>query len=174
MITLISVGGGVLFFFIHQNMLIISWSTFSQAPKYTSKITLSKKINIFFWKDEKLHKEELVLTWEQENGEKNIHNVISNWIAVLQDEKIITQQIRLESAALSQAQELFLCFNQSPLSQEWPIIKKWRLIESLGKTIRETKLPIRFIVFIVNDAIMNDDHLDFSQPWPIDGFIKEV
>ena len=54
--------------------------------------------------------------------------------------------------------------------QEWPIIQKWHLIESLLKTIKESELGIKFINLLVNNKPLEDTHLSFIQPWPIEGF----
>lgn len=166
-------GAGVLFFLIQKDILIITWSTKIHTTHLEKTAISRKKVKLFFWNDEKFQSEEVVLAWEKNLPDKNLQNLINNWLSLVQDEKLINEKVRLELVAISPlSHEVIIAFNRPILAKGWPIIKKWHLLESLCRTIRETELSISFIVFLVNDAIMKDDHLDFSQPWPIDGFLE--
>ena len=63
-----------------------------------------------------------------------------------------------------------ISFDQLPFLREWSIQKKWQLLDGLSRTISACELEIQSLAFLVRHETMQDDHLDFSQPWPVDGF----
>jgi len=173
---LISIAFGILFFLIQRDIILIRWVSGSQRPysvELARKSAVSRKqIKYYFWKEEKFQTEDGTLICKKGNIAGNLKRLINNWITCLQDENLIKRNVFVESVALSSFnEEVFLSFNRPLLSKEWPVIKKWYLIESLFKTVRDAKIPIRSFKFLVNHHHMIDDHLDFSQPWPLDGFI---
>jgi len=105
------------------------------------------------------------------NRSENLKHLINNWLSFLHDERIIEKKVLIETVSESDFDQVtYLSFNQSPLDREWSIYKKWNFIESLLKTIRGVEPNIKQIVFLVGYQQMEDDHLDFSQNWPIEGF----
>jgi hypothetical protein len=84
----------------------------------------------------------------------------------------MTKTVSLQSAMLSPAQhELYISFTRNPLEKEKSIQEKWLFIEGLLKTIRENGLMLQAIHFLVQHQPLNDPHLDFSKPWPLQGFL---
>jgi len=166
---------GVFLFFINRNWFIIHWVPGYNKSENITKILkkrLSKKkeISCFYWNDEKLkkHNFDVVL---RDNGLENLRLVVGNWLSLLYEERVLEKSIHLNFSALSASeQEVYLSFDQGLFVREWSINKKWQLLDGLCKTISEADLGIHKIIFLVNYEPMRDDHLDFSQPWPVDGF----
>ena len=105
----------------------------------------------------------------------NIQHLTTNWFSFLYEERLMRKRVTVELASFcSQGSELYLSFDQSPFEKEWSTSKKWHLIEGLLKTISASGVPVRYILFLVGHRIMEDMHLDFSQPWPIEGYKNQV
>ena len=176
-IFLFFIFGGTLFL-INREFLIVKWSWggFSEIEdlENTKKnLILRKNVNLYYYKDEKFYTEAINTVWFTSKPE-NLKHLINNWLSFLHDERILNKKVYLESASLSESgQELFLSFDQIPFIRDWSIFNKLCLIESLLKTINKVNLGIQKVVFLVDHQVMEDDHLDFSQGWPVDGFLEE-
>jgi hypothetical protein len=139
----------------------------SQAAPATSK----KKVSLFFWKHDQWRKETTQLTWYQE-PDKNIESLTRAWLGVLEDEGLVTTPVRLQSVLLAPSKShAYISFDRNLLPQDGPIHQKWLRIEALLKTIRENDIPLTHIQFLVDHQPMIDYHLEFSNPWPIGGFL---
>lgn len=91
----------------------------------------------------------------------------------MQDEQIVNHSFWLRhSAVTSLGNEFLLSFNKPILFSDWSIDRKLLFIEGLLRTIRATNLKIERVYFLVQDTYMVDAHLDFSHPWPIEGFMQ--
>lgn len=165
---------GILFFLIQRKWLIIHWAfqpIQSNAPLISKDNTKQQKVRVYFWKDDKCRHDDVTIIWNIENKHDILKHLIDNWFSTLQDEKIFTKKLRVENVAIgSSEQEAYISLSQNIPWQEWPIIQKWLLIECLLKTIKESGLGIKFISLLVNNKPLEDAHLNFIQPWPIDGF----
>jgi hypothetical protein len=166
---------GMLFFLIQRNWLVVKWVGLWGQEKMTAErkkdIAARKKIDIFFWKDEKFQKETLSSVWFR-NGAENIKHLINNWLVLLYEERVIQKSVRAETVALTDdGTSAIVSFEASFLGREWSTKKKSNTIESLFKTIRAGKSSIQKIIFLVKQHSMEDDQFDFSQPWPCDGFL---
>jgi hypothetical protein len=165
---------GILFFLIQRKWLIIHWafqSTQSSVPLIGKDNSTQKNVRVYFWKDDKFRHDDITIIWNTENKHDTLTHLVDGWLYTLQDEKILTKNLKVESVAMNAAeQDAYISFNQNIPWQEWPIIQKWHLIESLLKTIKESELGIKFINFLVNNKPLEDTHLSFIQPWPIEGF----
>ena len=84
------------------------------------------------------------------------------------EKKVVVQTVLLSASD----QVAYLSFDSGPLSEESSTFDKWMLIEGLFKTIRKNNVPLEQIQLLVHHQLMKDPHLDFSKPWPIDGFLK--
>jgi len=168
---------GIFFFLVQRNVIILD-APFGKksvaqerARVLQEKTVIRKKIRYYFFKDERLEHEDVMLMWHKGNIAANLKHLTNNWITFLQDESLIKNGVCLESVALSAFNEqAYLSFNQSFLARSRSVFQKWALVESLFKTIRCAEIPIRSIAILVENNYMRDDHLDFSYPWPIDGF----
>jgi hypothetical protein len=91
------------------------------------------------------------------------------------EEKIISKAISVQSAMLSPAgHELYISFNRNPLKKEKSTYEKWMFIEGLLRTVRENKIVVQAIHFLIHHQPINDHHLDFSKSWPLVGFLEST
>jgi len=176
LITVLCLIIGGIFFLIQQNWILIHWrfdGSSQHLPAIKKEAISRKPIKLYFWKDEKFNTEDTTILWDENNTTHNLKQVILNWLTCNQEEKIIKPSTAFEGVVLSTFGAAYLSFNQSLLSKEWSIMKKWYLLESLFKTIRDAGITIQYTIFLVNHEAMDDDHIDFSEPLPINGFIKQ-
>jgi hypothetical protein len=165
---------GILFFLIQHRWLIIHW-TFDNAQnkiqKNSTESVVQKKIQLYYWKNEKLQREDSIVICNLKNKPDTLKQLANSWLDILKDEKIFTKKMKVEYIALDESeQNAYISLNQTPPWQEWSINQKWLTIESLLKTIREANLGIKYINLLVQDKPLEDTHLSFMQAWPIEGF----
>ncbi len=168
---------GTLFFLIQRKWLIIHWTfqpiqnSILLTSKYGSK---QQKIRVYFGKDDKFRHDDVTIIWNMENKHDTLKHLIDSWLSTLHDEKILNKKLKVETIALgSSEQEAYISLSQNIPWQEWSIIQKWLLVECLLKTIREAGLGIKFVNILVNNKPLEDAHLNFIQPWPIEGFREQ-
>lgn len=166
---------GALFYALHQGWIIINTSL--AKPEYKAEqahkpATTQKKATLYYWHHDAWHHESNELVWTSHNAQ-NVVYLVNSWLSLLDDEKITTKKVSLQTAMFSPTgNELYISFDRSLLSKEATTYEKWMLIESLLKTLRENGIAPHLIRFLINHQPMIDAHLDFNSPWPIHGFIK--
>jgi hypothetical protein len=164
---------GILFFLVQRKWIIVQW-TFN-SPHITSipsqinkQNSVQKPVKLYYWKKEKWHQEEATILWLENNSAQNLKLLIKQWLTLQQDEHIVSPHCLLESVAVSSlGNEAYISFDRTLFSKEWPIIKKWLLLTSLFKTINQAAPVLQSLTLLVHYQIMDDDHLDLSQPLPI-------
>jgi len=130
-----------------------------------------KKITLYYWHNNNWHSENSELLWSS-NKVDCVTYLIRAWLTVLEEEKATSRSITLQTAILTASQqELLLSFDRKPFDHESNTYTKWMWIEGLLKTIRLNNLDIQRITFLEHHQPLQDDHLDFSNPWPIKGFL---
>lgn len=140
-----------------------------QAPDATYS---QKKIVLFCWKHEQWHKEQSSVIWSSDVA-YNVKTITNNWLMMLEDEKLIDTDIQLLSAVITSNKELFLSFNKDLCNLQSSTYAKLMMIHGFLKTIRENKIPVQSVRFLVHHQILIDDHLNFSVPWPITGYLQQ-
>ncbi|MDP3788713.1 MAG: hypothetical protein Q8Q60_05365 [Candidatus Chromulinivorax sp.] len=130
-----------------------------------------KKIVLFFWKHEQWHKEHNSVIWSS-NITHNVKTITNNWLTLLEDEKIIDNDIQLISAVIGSNKELFLSFNKDLHNTQSSTYAKLMMIHGLLKTMHENKIPVQSVRFLIHHQTLSDDHLNFSVSWPITGYIS--
>lgn len=166
---------GLLTLLVKRHWLIVHW-----VPAYTrSDVSVSqsskhivhrKKIALYYWKEDGLKREVDSFVWRGDVAE-DLKVIVGSWLSFLYEERVLPKRVGLESIALGKSKhELFLSFNHYPFVRSWSIRNKWQLLNGLCRTIVGLNLGVQTILFLVNHEQMQDDHLDFSQPWPVDGF----
>jgi len=165
---------GILFFVYQREWLIIStnFPRTSLEKKLENNKTLYKKnIKLFCWQNNKFKSENIEIMFS-DNIEENIQKIASGWLDFLQEEKII-EKVNLQNSFVSlSSQELYLSFDRPILNSELSTFEKLIIIESLLKTLRDNDIKLSKIYFLMNHQEMLDTHLDFSNPWPIEGFFQ--
>jgi hypothetical protein len=151
----------LLFFAIHNQIIL-----FRLPSRYS---THASSLHYYHGNKWKTEKQEMV--WS-DNKEKNIMHLINAWLALLEEEHIITKKTMLQSALITVSGHAYLSFDHNILSKEEIIFRKWMLIEGLLKTIATHDIAITHVQFLVQHQPLHDAHLDFSLPWPLYGFMK--
>lgn len=131
-----------------------------------------KKVSLFYRKktntiSHKCDHETKELLWT-EHADKNIFTLLHAWTALIEEEDILQKKITLQSAVIdAQNHELIVSFDRQPYNKQDPAFKKYLHIETLLKTVFEEFPHLQKIRFLKHHRPMDDEHLDFSQSWPI-------
>jgi hypothetical protein len=166
---------GAVFFLIQRNWLIVQLTLGSDdieemVRSAKENVVLRKKVRFYYWKDDKMEIESANFIWLN-NRSENLKHLVNNWLAFLCEERIINKRVLLDSVAISKdGQSVYFSFDQNPFNREWAIIDKWNFIEGMLQTIRNVDKEVKRLIFLKEGHIIEDDHLDFSQPWPVEGF----
>jgi hypothetical protein len=172
--SLVSLFCGITFFVVYQELIVIRCSTKNLSkhdPIYKQHAT-KKTITIHYWHAGEWKTETENIIWSNDKTH-NLKTVVTNWLNLLDEEQITEKKISLQTAILMPSEhDAYLSFDNNPLPQEKATIQKLMLIEGLLKTIRENEIPIQTIQLLVHHQPVQDYHLDFSNPWPICGFVE--
>lgn len=161
---------GLLLFAVHREWIIIQIPQTKDALAIKTN-THKKSCSLSYWHDNKWHTETSNVIWS-DNRIENLSVLIGQWLTIMHEEKIIKKKVVLESVAESASFELFLSFDRSLINKESSTHEKLMVIESLLKTIRDNEPLIKNVRIMVQHQPLADYHLDFTNPWPIQGFIS--
>lgn len=158
---------------IHYDWLILRLPNKNLALKKTNVTgTIQrKKVSLSFWKNHKWHRENSDILVSDDLA-TTLEHLINAWLAILDEEQVMDKKVALQAVLLTQADHAYISFDRSPFTKEAPTWDKLVWIEGLLKTIRENWGKIRQIQFLVHHKPLQDYHLDFSNPWPIQGFLS--
>jgi len=126
---------------------------------------------LWLHKDANWHQEQVLCVAPHETTAA-LQQLISSWVSLVNEEKILTQELQLTSALLGDEHVAYLSFEQSPFSREESTHARWLFIESLLRTIRDNLPQLTSVMLLVNHKPLVDRHLDFSKPWPTRGFLE--
>lgn len=163
------------FFFLYQESWIIITSPFNTQKEnnvFLQNNTTYKTITLYGWQNNNYKKESTEIIYS-DNIAQNLKLLLNSWLIFLEEEHITDKQTQIMSVTLSHSKaEAFVSLNQPPFDQAWSTYRKLMWIESLLKTIRETKIPVSSIRILVHHQPLQDDHLNFDISWPINGFTQ--
>ena len=164
---------GIVFYLLHKNMLIVK---FLPSLKFDKNVfdnyntSFKKEVVFYFWKNNKFYEEKKDFVFFKSKSE-NVKHFVNDWLSILLAERVLAIDVSVLSASLDKNENiLFLSFNKNILDISWSIFEKWNCIEALFESLRKANFKIREVVFLVNNKVMQDDHLDFSKEWNISGF----
>ncbi len=165
---------GILFFLYKKELIIfrflINYGDSDCKNIQNSKI--KKSIKLFYWLNEKWNYENVEII-SSNNLNENIKQIVSSWLNLLEEEKILNHKISLQSILSGvDDKEILLSFDRILLNDDHSTYDKLLLIESLIKTLRENELKISKIKFLNHHQEIDDTHLNFKNSWPIQGFIN--
>jgi hypothetical protein len=170
LLSLFSLSIGNILFLYFNEIIIINFPRLI-IKKDNTIVAYKKNIKIFFWKNDKWNRESIDILWSENNSEQNIYQIINNWLLILDEEKILSKRVSLQSALINDS-TLYISFDNTLFSQESSTYNKLIILESILKTLKESNLTVNYIYFLVHNEIMEDHHLDFSNAWPISGFLN--
>lgn len=132
-----------------------------------------KQIKIWHFKHNKFIFEPQNIIWDEQNISLNAGRMINAYLHLLYEENSIDKKIQVQAITCNPAgNELYVNFSHELFQEEQPIHRKWMLIEGLLQTLREQIPALKTIFFLVNHRPLQDHHLDFSRPWPSEGFLS--
>lgn len=173
-IALFMILSSVFFYALNNHIIIIRSflsKPLSSAP--TTALSMKKNISLYLWQDEWKHETQSLL-WSPYIA-KNCKMLLQNWLHYAFEEKVVPHLLTIQTACLiNNEQELLISFDRSPFEEMASTRKKWYCIESILKTIRLNGFSISSVRFLVDHQPMIDAHLDFSNPWPLEGFIPSL
>lgn len=172
--------GGILFYAIHQEWLFLfcphtSCTNRHQGAELSGEsysIAARKKAVLLFWQHDRWTKEQQDLVWPADKAQA-ITYLLNSWFTLLAEEQITEQKITVQTVLLANnGTQALISFDRNPLAKESSTFNKWLLLEGLLKTIRENEVPLESVVFLVRHQPLRDYQLDFTNPWPIQGFFE--
>ncbi len=135
------------------------------------QIKTKRKCALHYWHNNRWNSESQELIWSSQLHE-NVMAIVSAWLSLLDTEQLLPKKVILQSATLTPTQqEVYLSFDRNIVPKEWSIHRKLMLLESLLKTIRSNGIALYGVYILVHHQPLIDPHLDFSQAWPLTGFI---
>lgn len=153
-----------------QGWIIIRYPGSSVSTSKLQPAVTKKSVKLLFWYQDTWRTETTDVLWA-DTVDLTAYHLISQWLSLLDDEGLLDNKVTLQSALVSASgTELFLSFDRNPLPQEGSMFEKLMFIEGMLKTLRENNVRILGVRFLVQHKPMMDEHLDFSNAWPIRGF----
>ncbi|MDP3889086.1 MAG: hypothetical protein Q8Q25_00905 [bacterium] len=167
-ISIVCMLAGIIFSAFYTEHLIVRSPIDTIDKQFFKSNAIKKKVTLTFWHHNQWHTETQEIMWSESKTE-NLTFLITNWLNVLDEEH---KKGILQSALLSASEyDAYLSFDDNPLPQKDATIEKLRWIDGLFKTIRDNNIPLQSVYFLTRHQPMQDPHLDFSNPWPISGFL---
>lgn len=160
----------LLFFAIYNQWIIFYAPWQKNVITSSADIIHKKQIAHHYFHGDKWKSEKQEMLW-QESVEKNIFHLINAWLTLLDEEHVTIKKTMLQSAIVTPSGVAYLSFDHNVLGKEETIFKKWMFIEGLLKTIASNDIVITHVQFLVQHQPLQDIHLDFSMPWPLNGFM---
>lgn len=173
-ICMVTFSLGMLLVSIHNDWIMFRFPSYvAEVENYINAIAVPKKeVQLWYWHNNQWHNEKTNLIW-QPSKTHQIQYLINTWLTFLDEEHIMDKKVSLQTVLLASSdQEALLSFDRMPLDPQSSTFNKWMWVEGLLKTIRENKIPLQRIRLLVHHQPLNDDHLDFSNPWPLHGFVN--
>jgi hypothetical protein len=161
---------------LQREFIIICWSTNKMTQQDAlAKNSLQKKpVKLFFWRNNAWHHETTEILASYDDKGLTISHLITRWLTLLDDEQIMKKPISLQSVLVSATgHEAYISFDRNPFVKDESAFSHWIWIEALLKTLRENGTKIQGVHFLVHHQPLNDYHLDFSRPWPLQGFFEQ-
>ena len=143
-----------------------------QAHEQHARADVQKRgVRLFYWLHDKWNSESTEVIWSA-NKAHTIKHLVDSWLTLMDEEQLMDKKVSLQSAILSfNEQEVFLSFDRNPFTKESPTFEKWMWVEGLLKTLRDNDIKIQTVRFLVHHQDMHDADLDFSNAWPVIGFL---
>jgi len=163
---------GAAYFILTHGWIIFRYPSYKTESNQTARSLRAGKRNVtlFFWHNNKWNKERVDVL-ETNDAADTVAHVVNSWLTLLEDDQVMSKKVSVQSAMLSPNKQLYLSFDRNPFNKQNATYKKWMWIEGLLKTIRENKLPVQSVRLLVHHQPLQDYHLDFSQSWPLSGFL---
>lgn len=170
-ILILSLGAGILYYAYMQHWIVLQMPhTTTPCTIASQKMTSKKNVTVYYWYHAQMKSEATMLITSDDQS-SNLRHVVMSWLTLLEDVGHKIKKIGVESVMMNgSGSEAYLSFTHSLLDKDSSIYDSWMRIESLLKTIKLSDKRIQRVHFLVHHKPMIDTHLDFSQPWPVNGW----
>jgi len=144
----------------------------TESEQTTQQLRAHKKpATLFFWHNKRWNKETVEILQTNDNAQTAQH-LLNSWLTLLDEEQVMAKKVMLQSALLSDDQQLYLSLDRNPFNETDSTYDKLMWIEGLLRTVREQSISVQGVRFLVHHQPMQDYHLDFSNSWPLAGFLN--
>ncbi len=162
---------GAFFFLLYNEFLIIKFSLTPHTNKSNQELIANKTITFSIFKDHRCQTEDSQVLWYAQQ-DQNILQITSRWLEFFQEMQEDQYKISVQNVSVSKTEkEAYISFDRTPFSENCSTYQKLLCIEGLLKTFRDAKITPQKIFFLIKHQPIIDPHLDFSQGWPLQGFI---
>ncbi len=163
---------GIIFYLFYHEYIIISFPNTHYLSYQTIKTNAHKKtITFCYWNKSQFDSEEkeVIIT---DNKAQTLEYIINSWLSLLDEEQSMVKKIGVELVMVDyQGKDAFISFDRNPFDKQASLYEKWMWIEGLLKTVKNSGITVENITFLVHHKTLNDSHLDFTQAWPLHGFL---
>lgn len=172
LLSCLCLAAGIITYAFYNELLIVQIATNKNSLVPPVSTVEKKKFLLHYWHNAAWHTEDKELI-QATDLRKTIGYLITAWLNLLEEEQLIHKKTTVQSVMLDQTErELYISFDHSFLPKHYSTYEKLLLVEGLLKTIRASTPQISHIIFLVHHQPLQDAHLDFTQPWPITGFLS--
>ncbi len=166
------IAGIILFAWRNEWIIIHIPAWFRPMSGETADAVNKKAVPVSFYKNDNWHTEQIETIWEHDGIAKNSTRLAGAYFSLLYEEALTEQKIGIEAAATdSKETTLYLSLTHNPLPTEATVKEKLMIIEGLLRTLHESIPSLAKLILLVHHQPLTDYHLDFTQPWPLGGFM---
>ena len=134
--------------------------------------TNKKNVTLHVWKNGKWASERTEIVCSEHKAD-TITQIVTHWLKLMEDEQSSSEHIYVESVLLTPSgTDAYISFDRYPFAHESCIYTKLMWMEGLLKTLRENKVALQGVRFLIHHTTLYDEHLDFSKEWPLTGFME--
>ena len=161
---------GMLFFFLYQEWLVISWHR-PYSQNETASPLIKKTVMVGRKKNNEWVQESVQILWSEDQKE-TLKTITNAWLSWLEDEGVLSKKIVAESVLFSPSgYEMYISFDHNPFDKHWSIHHKESFINALLKSYKENGCTVSSFYFLVHHEPLKDSHLDFNEPWNFSNFL---
>jgi len=163
---------GIFFLAYNQGWILLKFPSYKREAQQTAAALRAQKksVTLFFWHNKRWNKEAVEILHTHDAAQTAQH-LLNSWLTLLDEEQVMVKKVMLQSALLSDNKQLYLSFDRNPFNEHDATYDKLLWVEGLLRTIRENDIPVQAVRFLVHHQPMQDYHLDFSNSWPLAGFL---
>jgi hypothetical protein len=161
---------GALFYAWHAKWIIITFPTSSKNHQEVDSC-IKKNVQLYHWFAHKWVQESTEILWTSQEA-INAQQLIQVLLELLAEDYAIKKKSSVSHVIRTyNNQQLIIFLDQAPFTKNISIHTKLMIIESMLKTLRENGITTPFITFFVGQQPLQDQHLDFTIAWPLQGFL---
>jgi len=163
---------GIFIYTYMQGFIIFRSPFYNHTLSEPQLSVVKKKVMLFYWQHESWHHEEIDLLWS-ENVAQTIEYLINSWLTLLDEEKVMNKKVTVQSVAITpNGHEALFSLDRNPFDKASSTYEKWLWVEALLKTLRQNDIKLQAVQLLIHHQPMVDYHIDFSNPWPLEGFLS--